>query len=1018
MGSAAAAEFFSGMDDCCLKPPMLRSVVRDRLPDEKRPFRVVELTAVLSHVRTHGLLFERHSDIADRKLVEAWRSAVDGWVERVLSLASSSAPDKCWAGICLLGVTSEECCSDRFQSSYTIWFQKLIENFQSPSATHIIKVACCASLADLFTRLACFPYLKKDGTLLARKVIKPVMQILNEDAGETLWVEAVLTSKIMAAKCDLNTSKKFSLGLAILPKVKGDEESFYLVTQKILIAINSILTDVFQGLEEEKKSSEVMRMIVPPGKDPPPPLGGQTLPGEAFEPATRRLSELLVPRVTTLMHSCCIMLTNPCPFPAAVAPIADGHMLIQPEGDMFYPLKQPMHKIRDIIRSMFNAQYVFWKKIPKKVYDMWFREFEISICCPSMVLESEQILRNAKQLTLEGQASDRFGLERVLGQSSIVLGATQILQRGGSKTDITKRRYLVEKILQLSYTVTLISVNKISSGLISEQRGHMMSIQGFKRARLQQVSIPVRPLLATVRRVLQVDGSFHGTLFPLITSMHQELLCAELPALHLGCLDFLIAIIKGLRSQLLPHGANVVRLLTEYFRRARMPLIRRKVYSIVQMLLISMGVGMALYLAEEVINNAFADLTDNLELGSSAMLSNMQSSILVGETFRQNYHKKRKRASVIPVEHSNGVDLSFKTCSKKSQAPLSGGSLKSECWRPDVDFLVIIVATNAFDASWANENKLCLLRDESSFADYQLATLEVLLASLLSPTHTRSPYLSQGLDLFRRGRQETGSKIATFCAHALLALEVLIHPRAFPLVDHPPPNNLSVGEGFNQSFAGGNFNNSFKINLPSFSKGDLGLLDEEDEELSSGWFDEEGRILSENRNLNDKYNKTTNQLLNVSEDIMEKPLAINSEASHHVLEYEDKFSQNVGVEMEGFGRDETTIDKEKTEESTPRNEISFHNASPNKMDFGQGNSAVFAAEMTLRKSESLVNRSVKMRNHGSNAPDLSIGKIKEDSTPRRTPNLDKGKDAMLSYDSDSISLDSLPDIVDGDPDSE
>ncbi|XP_020683452.1 proline-, glutamic acid- and leucine-rich protein 1-like [Dendrobium catenatum] len=852
------------MDDCCLKPPMLRSVVRDRLPDEKRPFRLAELTAVLSHVRTHGLLFERHPDITERKLVEAWRSAVDGWVERVLSLASNSAPDKCWAGICLLGVTSEECCSDRFQSSYTIWFQKLFENFQSPSATHIIKVACCASLADLFTRLACFPYLKKDGTLLARKVIKPVMQILNEDAGETLWdvaanllctlmsffpssinqhydtVEAVLTSKIMEAKCDLNTSKKFSLGLAILPKVKGDEESFYLVIQKILIAINSILTDAFQGLEEEKKSSEVMRMIVPPGKDPPPPLGGQTLPGEAFEPATRRLSELLVPRVTALMHSCCIMLTNPYPFP---------------------------------------------------------------------------------------------------------------------------------------------------------------------------VSIPVRPLLATVRRVLQVDGSFHGTLFPLITSMHQELLCAELPALHLGCLDFLIAIIKGLRSQLLPHGANVVRLLTEYFRSARMPSIRRKVYSIMQML-ISMGVGMALYLAQEVVNNVFVDLTDNLELGSSAMLSNMQSSILVGETFRQNYHKKRKLASVIPAEHSNGVDLSFKTCNKKSQAPLSvkiaalkalealltmGGSLKSECWRPDVDFLVIIVATNAFDASWANENKLCLLTDESSFADYQLATLEVLLASLLSPTHTRSPYLSQGLDLFRRGRQETGSKIATFCAHALLALEVLIHPRALPLVDHPPPNNLSVGEGFNQSFAGRNFNNNIKINLPSLSKGDLGLLDEEDEELSSGWFDEEGRTLSENRNLNDKYNETTNQLLNVSEDLMEKPLAINSE---NVLEYE------------------TTIVEEKTGESKPRNEISFHNASPNKMDFGQGSSAVFAADMTLQKSESLVNISVNTSNQGSNAPGLSKGKIKEDSSPRRTPNLDKGKDAMLSYDSDSISLGSLPDIVDGDPDSE
>lgn len=33
------------------------------------------------------------------------------------------------------------------------------------------------------------------------------------------------------------------------------------------------------------------------------------------------------------------------------------------------------------------------------------------------------------------------------------------------------------------------------------------------------------------------------------------------------------------------------------------------------------------------------------------------------------------------------------------------------------------------------------------------------------------------------GTQETGTKIANFCTHALLSLEVLIHPRALPLID-------------------------------------------------------------------------------------------------------------------------------------------------------------------------------------------------------------------------------------------
>ena len=45
-------------------------------------------------------------------------------------------------------------------------------------------------------------------------------------------------------------------------------------------------------------------------------------------------------------------------------------------------------------------------------------------------------------------------------------------------------------------------------------------------------------------------------------------------------------------SQLLPHASNIVRLLTEYFRRAALPSIRIKVYFIMQTLLISFGVGM------------------------------------------------------------------------------------------------------------------------------------------------------------------------------------------------------------------------------------------------------------------------------------------------------------------------------------------------------------------------------------------------------------------------------------------
>lgn len=47
------------------------------------------------------------------------------------------------------------------------------------------------------------------------------------------------------------------------------------------------------------------------------------------------------------------------------------------------------------------------------------------------------------------------------------------------------------------------------------------------------------------------------------------------------------------------------------------------------------------------------------------------------------------------------------------------------------------------------------------------------------------------------GRQETGTKLAEFCVHALLALEVLIHPRYLPIVDSPPTSINSVSRELN-----------------------------------------------------------------------------------------------------------------------------------------------------------------------------------------------------------------------------
>lgn len=86
----AAFDHVQNMYDVSLKPRLLRSLVKDRLPDEKHPFRnPLDLSHVVSAVKTHRLLSEVDESSKDRKQIENWKSAVDAWVNRLIMLVSS-----------------------------------------------------------------------------------------------------------------------------------------------------------------------------------------------------------------------------------------------------------------------------------------------------------------------------------------------------------------------------------------------------------------------------------------------------------------------------------------------------------------------------------------------------------------------------------------------------------------------------------------------------------------------------------------------------------------------------------------------------------------------------------------------------------------------------------------------------------------------------------------------------------------------------------------------------------------
>ena len=96
-GGSGGGGFLGDVNDPWLKPRLLRAVVTERLPQpggggaELSP---TEVASILEAVRTHGLLTEdlpARGAPASPKLAEAWRAAVDAWVERVVVARCASA---------------------------------------------------------------------------------------------------------------------------------------------------------------------------------------------------------------------------------------------------------------------------------------------------------------------------------------------------------------------------------------------------------------------------------------------------------------------------------------------------------------------------------------------------------------------------------------------------------------------------------------------------------------------------------------------------------------------------------------------------------------------------------------------------------------------------------------------------------------------------------------------------------------------------------------------------------------
>lgn len=856
------------MYDVGLKPRMIRTLLKEDVPDDKIPFdSPSKLSRIISCIQSHKLLSEP-SITDNNKQIERWKSSVNDWVARLLSLISktTTTPDKCWAGICLLGVTCQECNADRFLGSYAAWFDKMLTHIQSRGDSQFVKVAACTSISDLITRLAGFPNVKKEGTSLAGKVIQPVLKLLNEDSSEAVLegaihllctvissfpatlqrhhesVEAAITSKIFSGKFSVNLMKKLAHCLALLPKSKGDEDSWISAMRKVLLLVNGYLTEIFTGLEEETKWDEAVRLLVPPGEVPPPSLWGQKLLEDTSDKERKR-SKLC--SISMFILSCCEMLTN-------------------------------------------------------------------------------------------------------------------------------------------SYPV--------------------------------QVSVPVRSLLALVERVLMVNGSLSPTTSSFVILAEQEFICSELPVLHSYALELLASVIKGIRSQLLPHAAYIVRLVKEYFKRCELPELRIKVYSITKLLLMSMGIGIAIYLAQEVVNCSLHDL--NPIVDGTSFHANAKSELLLPP-----FHRKRKHGATGSLEQLHdriGLEVE---ASKNRPTVISvkiaalgaletlltvGGGLRSESWRSKVDNLLITIATESCKEGWVSDESKTFLPNESTLtcSDLQLAALHALLASLLSPSRVRPPHLAPALELFRRGRQEIGTKVSEFCAYALLALEVLIHPRALPLADFPSASSFNE---VNHRFPENIYSVAQKHSNP-FSSGvqDTGHgLSDSDDDLYKSWLDSSKETEAPVGESMDT--ERPSERVQQGENI---PVAGSSGAKSPWRNGHSPAAASADIEIRRG--DETMVDSQQLQESMEQHQESSKGASIPTVT-GDPNVTTVVLTSFASKDDALNSRDTEMASLQAVVAGESDGLATKDGN---TTTLSAQKGTTFAIEDDNQSTDSLPDIVDVDPDSD
>lgn len=249
------------------------------------------------------------------------------------------------------------------------------------------------------------------------------------------------------------------------------------------------------------------------------------------------------------------------------------------------------------------------------------------------------------------------------------------------------------------------------------------------------------------------------------------------------------------------------------------------------------------------------------------------------------------------------------------------------------------------------------------------------------------------MKLFSAGKQEAGTKLAAFCAHALLTLEVLVHPRDLPMECFPASNLNSpdkVSNRFPESVYSGGQNHNTQCPPDS---------DDVDDDLYVKWGNNdtgEAPVLSPSKKMK-----------GIPSDTLGAHCAGNQSVAG-----------SSGNKISGVSKEQVVMGMRSNEDEVMVESQQFQEATGQFEEHVTGD---------LKGPELGTERT--MLDGGLDVNDHEIASSEDLLTDKQdgfsnaggniagAPSSSKGKSSVCDL-KDDLSMDSFPDIVNGDPDSD